>query len=86
VFPVGDPAGTELQIEVYEEPSGKQVFAQKGLQADVNGEVWLGLPAVLVPPGDYRVRLFRKQGGKLHLVREQVIEIVAGAKSRPPRE
>jgi hypothetical protein len=41
---------------------------------------------VLVPPGDYRLRLFRKDGVKLHLVREHVIEIVAGAKSRPPRE
>ncbi|MBW8877625.1 MAG: hypothetical protein JF614_21880 [Acidobacteria bacterium] len=86
VLPVNDPAGTELQVEISERSSGKQVFVQKGLWADVRGEVWLGLPALLVPPGDYRVRLFRKEGGKLHLVREHLIEIVAGAKIRPPRE
>jgi hypothetical protein len=85
-LPVDDQTGTEFQIEVSERSSGKQVFVQKGLRADVNGEVWLGLPVVLVPPGDYRLRLFRKQGGRLHLVREQVIEIVEGAKNRPPRE
>jgi hypothetical protein len=86
MLPVEEPTGTEFQIEVDEKPSGKQVFIQKGLRADGIGEVRMGLPAVLVPPGDYRLRLFRKEGGKLHLVREHVIEIVAGAKSRPPRE
>ncbi|HEV7506509.1 MAG TPA: hypothetical protein VGS07_16530 [Thermoanaerobaculia bacterium] len=83
---VNDPAGTEFQIEVSELRSGKQVFVQKGLRAYGIGEVRLGLPAVLVPPGNYRLRLFRKESGKLHLVREHVIEIVPGAKSRPPHE
>lgn len=75
LLPVDDPAGTEFEIEVSERPSGKQVFVQKGLRADVLGEVRLGLPAVLLPPGDYRLRLFRKEREKLHLVREHLIEI-----------
>jgi hypothetical protein len=83
---VDEPVGTEFQIEVSELRSAKQVFVQTGLRSDGIGEVRLGLPAVLVPPGDYRLRLFRKDGGKLHMVREHVIEIVAGSKSRPPRE
>jgi len=75
LLPVDDPAGTEFEIEVTERPSGKQVFIQKGLRADILGEVRLGLPTVLVPPGDYRLRLFRKERAKLHLVREHLIEI-----------
>lgn len=76
MLPAEGPARTELQVEVDEQPSGKQVFVQKGLRVDVNfGEVRLGLPAALLSSGDYRLRLFRKQGGKLHLVREYLIEI-----------
>ena len=84
VLPVDAPAGTEFQVDVSEQGSDKQVFVQKDLRAE-NDEVRLGLPAVLIPPGDYRLRLFRKDGGKLHLVREHVIEIVQGAKSQRPR-
>jgi hypothetical protein len=80
---VNDPAGTEFQVEVSERHSGKQVFVQKGLRADVIGEVRLGLPAVLLPPGNYRIRLFRKKGETLHLVREHAIEIVEGSERRP---
>jgi len=75
LLPVDDPKGTEFQIEVGALPSGKQVFVQKGLRVDELGEVRLGLPAVLLPPGNYRLRLFRKEGGKLRLVREHLIEI-----------
>ncbi len=86
LLPLDAPTGTEFQVEVSEQPSGKQVFVQKGLRADENGEVWLGLPTVLVPPGDYRVSLFRKEGRKWHRIRESLIEIVEEAKSRPLRE
>ena len=85
LLPVDDPAGTEFQVEVDEQPSGKQVFVQKGLQAAVIGEVSLGLPAALVPPGDYRLRLFRKQGATLRLVREHLITIAEAPRRRPPR-
>jgi hypothetical protein len=83
VLPVDDPVGTEFQVEVSGQHSGKQVFVQKGLRADVLGEVRVGLPAVLLPPGDYRLRLFRKEGGKLRLLREHLIEIAEESKSRP---
>jgi hypothetical protein len=75
LVPVDGPAGTEFQIEVSERSSGKQVLVQKGLRAYVQGEVRLGLPVVLLPPGEYRLRLFRKEGESLHLVRDNVIEI-----------
>jgi hypothetical protein len=78
-LPVDDPAGTEFQIEVYERRSGKRVFAQTGLRTDVLGEVRLGLPAALLPPGDYRLRLLRKHGGEWQLVREHLIGIEKGA-------
>jgi hypothetical protein len=84
VLPVDAPAGTEFQVDVSEQGSDQQVFVQKDLRAE-NNQVRLGLPAVLIPPGDYRLRLFRKDGGKLHLVREHVIEIVQGARSQRPR-
>jgi hypothetical protein len=76
---VEDPAGTEFEIEISERRSGKRVFVQKGLRADVLGEVRLGIPAALLPPADYRLRLFRKEGGKMQLVREHLIEIAAGS-------
>lgn len=83
---VDGPADAEFQVEVDEQPSGRQVFVQEGLRVDDDfSEVRLGLPTVLVPPGDYRVRLFRKEGEKLHLVREHLIEIEEEARRRPPR-
>jgi len=78
LLPVDDPAGTEFQIDVTDRHSGKEIFVQKGLRVDVIGEVRLGLPAALLPPGDYRLRLFRKEGAKLHLVREHLIDIEKG--------
>jgi hypothetical protein len=72
---VDDPAGTEFQIEVSELRSGQRILVQKGIRADVLGEVHLGLPTALLPPGDYRLRLFRQEGGRLRLVREHVIDI-----------
>lgn len=79
VLPVNDPAGTEFQIEIYEKHSNRRVLVQTGLRVDiVFGEVRLGLPAVLLPPGDYRLRLFRKEGEKLLPVREYLIEIDKG--------
>jgi hypothetical protein len=80
LLPVDDPAGTEFQIDVSDRHSGKQIFVQKGLRADDLGEVRLGLPAVLLPPADYRLRLFRKDGATLHLVREHLIDIEKGAR------
>ena len=41
-------------------------------------------PAALLPPGDYRLRLFRKEGGKLHRVRENLIDIKEKPERRPP--
>jgi hypothetical protein len=78
LLPVDDRAGTEFQVEVSERPSGKQVFVQKGLRADVLGEVRLGLPAALLSSADYRLRLFRKEGKTLRLVREHLIAIDKG--------
>lgn len=80
LLPVDDPPGTKFQVEVSERRSGKQVFLQKELQSDDLGEVRLGLPTALVPPGDYRVRLFRKDGAKLRLVREHLIDIEEAAR------
>lgn len=85
MLPVDAPAGTEFQVEVSERRSGKQILVQKELRADVLGEVRLGLPAALLPPGDYRLRLFRKQGGELRPVREHLIEIEEETEGRPPR-
>ena len=83
-LPVDDPAGAEFQIEVSERGSDKQVFVQKGLRVDILGEVRLGIPAALLPPGDYRLRLVRKEGGKLRLVREHLIDIIEKPERRPP--
>lgn len=83
MLPVGDLAGTEFRIEVAERPSGKRIFVQDGLRADASGEVGLGLPAALMPPGDYRLRLFRKEGGNWRLVREHLIEIEEEIPQRP---
>jgi hypothetical protein len=83
LLPVDDPPGTEFQIEVYERRSGKRVYLQKGLTADVLGEVRLGLPAALLPPADYSLRLFRKEGEDLRLVREHTIDIDEEPRRRP---
>ena len=64
---------------------GKSVFVQKGLRADDAGEVWLGVPAALLPPGGYRLRLLRKEGGQLHRVREHRIDVTEKPRPRPPR-
>ncbi len=84
-LPVDDPTGTQFQVEVSERHSNKQVWVQKGLRSNGPGEVLLGLPAALAPPGDYRVRLFRLTGRELQLVREHMIEVVAEPKRRPSR-
>lgn len=84
-LPVEDPIGTEYQIEVSERISNRLTLLQKGLRANDPGEVVLGLPTALVPPGDYRVRLFRRTSGKLQLVREHVIEVEEEPKRRPSR-
>lgn len=80
MLPVDNPAANmEFQIEIYEKHSNRRVLVQTGLRVDiVFGEVRLGLPAVLLPPGDYRLRLFRKEGEKLLPVREYLIEIDKG--------
>jgi hypothetical protein len=80
---VDGPAGAEFQIDVSERLSGKQVFVQKGLRADVLGEVLPGLPAALLSSGDYRLRLFRKEGKTLRLVREYLIAIDKETRPRP---
>ena len=80
---VEDPAGTEFRIEVGERLSGKQIFVQNGLRADIRGEVRLGLPTALMPPGDYRLRLFRKERGSWRRVREHLIEIAEEIQQRP---
>ena len=85
MLPVDDPAGTELRIEVSERRSGKRIFVQEGLRADVLGEVRMGVPAALLPPAGYRLRLFRKESGGLHLVREHLIDIEEEPRQRPPR-
>jgi hypothetical protein len=51
----------------------------------VLGEVRLGLPAVLLPPADYHLRLFRKQGGTLRLVRKYLITIETEPRHPPER-
>jgi hypothetical protein len=83
LLPVDDPEGAEFQVEVSERSSGKQVFVQKGLRVDSLGEVRLGLPVALLSPADYRVRLFRKDGKALRLVREHLITIDKEPVSRP---
>jgi hypothetical protein len=45
--------------------------------------VRLGLPVALLSPADYRVRLFRKDGKALRLVREHLITIDKEPVSRP---
>ena len=79
------PSQNEFQVEVSERLSGKQVFVAEGLRADVLGEVRLGLPAALLSSSDYRLRLLRKEGGTLRLVREHLIEIVKEPRPRPKR-
>ncbi|HYH46556.1 MAG TPA: hypothetical protein VEG34_12805, partial [Thermoanaerobaculia bacterium] len=84
-LPVDDPAGTPFQVEVSERSSNRPILLQKGLRSDARGEVLLGVPAALTPPGGYRVRLFRKTAGELQLVREHVIEVEEDPRSRPSR-
>ena len=82
LLPVDDPAGTRFEIQVEERGTGKRIFTHGGLEADVLGEVRLGLPAALLPPGEYRLRLYRKQGAELRLVREHLIEIESATAGR----
>lgn len=82
---VDDPAGTEFRIEVFEVPAGKEIFAQGDLKVDVLGEVSAGVPAALLPPGDYRLRLLRREGAELRLVRDHELEIDSPPKRRPTR-
>lgn len=84
-LPVDDRAGTEFQIEVSDGRSGKPMLVQTGLRADVFGHVRLGIVAALLPPGEYRLRLLRKEGSRLHMVREHVIVIEEETEGRPPR-
>lgn len=85
VLPVDDPAGTRFRIEVAEKPSGRSVLVVDDLAADVRGEVSAGLPLSLLPPGRYRLRLSRLEGGAAHLVREHGLEIQAEPERRPVR-
>jgi hypothetical protein len=82
---VEDPADAEFEIEILEQGSGKRIWLQKGLRPDVVGEVRPGIPAALLPPGEYRLILSRRDDGKLFKVREQGITIVEEPRRRPPR-
>ena len=85
LIPVTDPAETEFEIEILEQGSGKRIWLQKGLRPDVIGEVRLGIPTALLPPGDYRLILSRRDNGKLIKVREEGITIAEEPRRRPPR-
>jgi hypothetical protein len=82
---VSDPTETEFEIEILEQSSGKRIWLQKGLRPYIIGEVRLGIPTALLPPGDYRLILSRRDNGKLFKVREQGITIVEEPRRRPPR-
>ncbi|HEX6899897.1 MAG TPA: hypothetical protein VF789_09290 [Thermoanaerobaculia bacterium] len=85
LIPVNDPAGAELEIEILEQSSGQRIWLQKGLRPYIVGEVRLGIPTALLPPGDYRLILSRRDNGKLLKVREQGITIEEEPRRRPPR-
>lgn len=85
LIPVNDLAGAELEIEILEQSSGERIWFQKGLRPDDAGEVLPIVPTALLPPGDYRLILSRRDNGKLLKVREQGITIVEEPRRRPPR-
>lgn len=72
---VHDPEGTHFRIVVLDRRSGSEVFTATGLRADALGTVSLGVPAGLLPPAVYRVRVERQDGETWHFVEEHRLEV-----------
>ena len=65
LLPLGEsPSASDYRIELTEMGSGKQVWSVDGLRPEEPGEIRVGLPASLLAPGDYRLRLIALEEGR----------------------
>ncbi len=65
----------EYRLEIVNKDTGKPVWSAAGLHRTGLLEVSVALPRDLLPPGDYRLRLYGLRGGKAELAEEYEMRI-----------
>jgi hypothetical protein len=63
------------RLEVAEKDTGRPVWKGEGLKASLLNEISLALPRSVLPPGDYRFRLYGLKDGKAEAVEEYDLRI-----------
>lgn len=64
------------RLEIADKDTGRMVWRGEGLEVSRLNEVTLALPRDLLPPGDYRLRLYGVKDGKAEEVGEYEVRIV----------
>ncbi len=82
-FGLGDTdRSPAYRLEVIAEPSGAAVWVQSGLRRSEYGEVMAGIPAAVLPAGEYRLRLLGVGEEPERLLGEHGLRVEQGSGSR----
>lgn len=73
--PPAAPGSRRYSMELWGDESGPRVWRAEDLQPNELDEIWAGVPAGLVPPGDYRLRLYLEEDGQRRLVQDFALSI-----------
>lgn len=73
----GLPRGAGYKLVMIDDAADHEVLSLGGLRPTSVGTFSIGLPAARIPPGNYRLLLFRLADGKRTLVHEYSLQIVA---------
>jgi hypothetical protein len=68
----------EYRLEILSKDTGKPVWSSRGLHKTGPVEISVALPRDLLPPGDYRLRLYGLKGGKAALAGEYEVRVGEG--------
>ncbi len=83
-FRLGDAERSPAyRLEVIAEPSGNPVWVRGGLRRSELGEVTVGIPAAVLPAGEYRLRLLAVVEGRERLLGEHGLRIEQEATALP---
>lgn len=71
----GATSSPEYRIEISVAESGQEIWTGEGLAPERPGEIRAGVPAALLPAGEYRLRLLGREDGELRLAMEYVMNV-----------
>lgn len=71
----GHQPAPKYRVELLEKRSGKRIWANSELTRQKQEEIRTGLPASLLVPGEYRLRLLGLEDGQSHPLREHLLRV-----------